>query len=139
MPAWIAAPRATTSLTASELSGLAAAQFLQHAAGHRHVRQAADEQQAVDARPIDLRVPQHQLGCEPGADEQVGRQFLELGAQVNGTVSTLPAWLQMIVVCWSLLRVRLARSAAAARVASEMGSARGHRHTWPETVRRRDR
>ncbi len=55
MPAWMAAPRATTSLTASELSGALPLSSRSICPGHRHVRRAADQQDAIDLVPADAR------------------------------------------------------------------------------------
>ena len=118
MPACRAAPRATTSLTASELSGDLAGELLQHLPRHRHVRRAADEQDAIDLLPGQVRLPQHLLRREPRADEQVAASAFSNSARVSGTVSTWPACVQVMVVCGSLLSVRLARSAAACEMRS---------------------
>ena len=67
MPACRAAPRATTSLTASELSGALPVSSCEHLPGHRHVRRAADQQHAIDLVPGQPGLAQHLLRRQPRA------------------------------------------------------------------------
>ena len=129
MPACRAAPRATTSLTASELSGALPLSSCEHLAGHRHVRRAADQQNAVDLLPAQARLrarPAARSAACASADRASG---LSNSARVSGTVNTWPAWVQVMLACGSLLRVRL----AARRPAVE----RGQRHADRCAGRRR--
>ena len=56
-----------------------AAQLLQHLPRHRHVRRAADQQDAIDLLPGQPGLAQDLLRGQPRADQQVARQGLELG------------------------------------------------------------
>ena len=122
MPAWMAAPRATTSLTASELSGALPVSSCEHLPRHRHVRRAADQQHAIDLLPGQARLPQHLLRRQAACASAGRASASRTRPGVSGTVSTLPACVQVMLVCGSLLSVRLARSAAAGRSASDCGS-----------------
>ena len=113
MPACRAAPRATTSLTASEWSGSLPLISRSMLAGHRHVRRAADQQDAIDLVP-GQPAPGAAPAASSGACASAGRASASRIRPASAArVSTLPACVQVIVVCGSLLSVRLARSAAA--------------------------
>ena len=59
---------------------LLAADLVQHLAGHRHVRGAADQQQAIHLLPAEARLAQHFLGRELGAGQQVAGQTFKFSA-----------------------------------------------------------
>ena len=78
MPACRAAPRATTSLTARELSAGLPVSSGQHLPGHRHVRRAAHQQHPIHLVPAQPGLAQHLLRRQPRPHQQVARQGLEL-------------------------------------------------------------
>ena len=139
MPAWMAAPRATTSLTASELSG---ALPLSSCSICRSSACASSRRPAARGRPGPRSArPGAAPAAWSAACASAGRGSASSNsARVSGTVSTLPACVQVMLVCGSLLSVRLARSAAACRPASDCGSVRGSLAVLLlELRRRRDR
>ena len=90
MPACRAAPRATTSLTASELSGALPVSSLQHLPRHRHVRRAADQQHAIDLVPASGRPAAAPAASSAACAISRSRVSVSNSARVSGTVSTLP-------------------------------------------------
>ena len=121
MPACRAAPRATTSLTASELSG----GLPVRSRSICPVIGMCVEPPTSSTRSTCSQVrPAWRSTCCVVSRVRISRSRVRFSNSVRRQrhVSTLPPCVQVIVVCGSLLRVRLARSAAACRLASDCGS-----------------
>ena len=114
MPAWMAAPRATTSLTASELSGSLP---LISCSICPVIGMCVEPPTSRMRSTLSQPSPAWRSTCCVVSRVRVSRSRVSVSnsARVSGTVSTLPSCVQVTLVCVSLLSVRLARSAAACR------------------------
>ena len=100
MPAWRAAPRATTSLTASELSGSWPLRSCSIAAViGMCVEPPTSRTRSTSGQPIAA----WRSTCCAVSRVRVSRSRVRTSnsARVSGTVSTLPACVHVIVVCGS--------------------------------------
>ena len=119
MPACRAAPRATTSLTASELSG---GLPVSSCSICRVIGMCVEPPTSSTRSTWSQVRPAWRSTCCVVSRVRISRSRVRSSnsGRVSGTVSTLPAWVQVMVVCGSLLSVRLARSAAALQVGQRL-------------------